>query len=116
MLWPNTPILRILPGRSRTQDKIALLDILDNRLVFPRFDPLETEIPSSGKERKDKERQADAEEELHEHVGVYCRGGVSAVRHIGVWISGMFFFFPFGERQCQTVCVKLLCRQRLVDD
>jgi hypothetical protein len=101
MLWPNTPVLRILPGRGRTQYEIALLDVLDNRLVLSRFEPPEGDVRSSGKEREDKKRQADAEEELHEHVGIYFWCGVSAVRHFGV--SGLvmgafcFCFFVLGR-------------------
>ena len=79
MLWLDTLVLRILAGLA--QDKITLVGILDDRLVFPRFEMSEGKITSSGEERKDEKRQADAEEELHEHLRIYCWRGVSAVRH-----------------------------------
>jgi hypothetical protein len=99
MLWPGTFVFRVLFGR-RTRDKIALLDILDINFLLRRFQPPKATVCSSGEDREDKKRQADAEEKLHEHMRVYRRRDVSAVRHAGVWVSGEFFW----ERQFRTVC------------
>lgn len=56
---------------------IASLDV-SLLILPPSFHVTETKVRDGGYDGQDEYGQADAQEELHEHVGTHCWGGIGA--------------------------------------
>jgi hypothetical protein len=89
---------------SRSLDTIASLNIHPS-IFFSRFEVSETKVSNGLQSGKDDNGQADAQQELHEHVDADRWSGVRACGHVcrrrrsGVVVGGW--------RQFRTVCVEI---------